>query len=229
MSATGVIQALKGLSFKNAFNPYVDRCSVHDTAHAPELRERHLSHMLECAHRVDLDAIWVGRDLGYRGGRRTGLALTDAVHFPDHLQRWGLPPQALTYGKPVAERTATVVWRVLPRNPVPVLLWNVFPLAPFREGAEFSNRAQNAREREAGMDILDRIIGYVEPGQIIAIGNDAFSAVSAAFPRKRIRKARHPSYGGQSEFLANMEAVYPQASLKPAPPAELVLTHTVES
>ena len=51
---------------------------------------------------AELDAIWVGRDLGYRGGRRTGLALTDDVYFADHLERWGLDVQRPTYGKPVA-------------------------------------------------------------------------------------------------------------------------------
>jgi len=28
------------------------------------------------------NTIWMGRDLGYRGGRRTGLALTDEAHLP---------------------------------------------------------------------------------------------------------------------------------------------------
>jgi len=167
--------------------------------------------MLEQAHRVDLDAIWVGRDLGYRGGRRTGLALTDDVHFVDHLQRWNLPPQELTRGQPVAERTATVVWRVLHRICVPVLLWNVFPLHPFNEGDDFSNRAHNAQERVAGVNILARIVEHTNPCQIVAIGTDAFSALSATLPHKQIRKVRHPSYGGQNEFLATMQSLYPEA------------------
>ncbi|MCY4258678.1 MAG: uracil-DNA glycosylase, partial [Rhodobacteraceae bacterium] len=132
MRSTDIVNLVGNLTFENAFNPYSDRCRVHDTPDAPGIRRQFLREILRQAHRVDVDAIWVGRDLGYRGGRRTGLALTDDIHFSDHLERWGLEPENLTTGEPVPERTAGVIWDVLHHVRAPVFLWNVFPLHPFR-------------------------------------------------------------------------------------------------
>ncbi|WP_270374777.1 uracil-DNA glycosylase [Marinicauda sp. Alg238-R41] len=196
------------MDFENTFNPYFDRCPIYDADEAPGLRRHYLTEMLERASAAELDAIWVGRDLGYRGGRRTGLALTDDVHFSHHLTRWDLEPKRPTFGEPVAERTAAAIWDVLLRLNSPVFLWNVFPLHPFDEGDPFSNRAHNARERKAGAEILVKIIDYIKPRRVIAIGNDAFSVLSSSVTSNEVCKVRHPSYGGQSEFVAGMEELY---------------------
>lgn len=217
MSAKEILNALAQLEFENTFNPYFDRCPVHDAAEAPELRRYYLVEMLERAASSELDAIWVGRDLGYRGGRRTGLALTDDIHFGNHLVRWGLESKRPTFGEPVAERTAAVVWDILLQVQAPIFLWNVFPLHPFESGDPFSNRAHNARERRAGTDILVKIVNYLKPRRIVAVGNDAFNVLSSAFSGERICKVRHPSYGGQNEFLATMRTLYPECLVVPEP------------
>lgn len=217
MSIKEILSALEQLSFENTFNPYFDRCPVYDAVEAPELRRYYLVEMLERAATADLDAIWVGRDLGYRGGRRTGLALTDDIHFSNHLVRWGLEPKRPTYGEPVAERTATAIWDILRQVEVPIFLWNVFPLHPFENGDPFSNRAHNARERKAGADILIKIVEYVRPKRIVAVGNDAFNVLSSAFSCEDVYKVRHPSYGGQNEFLSTMKSLYIDLMIDPEP------------
>ena len=217
MSSKDILGAIRLMEFENTFNPYFDRCPVHDSDDAPELRRYYLTEMLERAAASELDAIWVGRDLGYRGGRRTGLALTDDVHFSQHLLRWDLEPKRPTCGEPVAERTAAVIWDILLRLNSPVFLWNVFPLHPFEAGDPFSNRAHNAQERKAGADILFKIIEYTKPARIIAVGNDAFNVLTAAFSDKEVCKVRHPSYGGQGEFLSTMNRLYDGCLSKPEP------------
>ena len=199
---------LEDVSFENTFNPYFEHCPVYDAKDAPELRRHYLAEMLDRAAETDLDAIWVGRDLGYRGGRRTGLALTDDVHFADHLARWGLDVQRPTYGKPVAERTAAAIWNILLRVNLPVFLWNVFPLHPFIAGDPFSNRAHHAKERQAGTEILIQVVEYLQPKRIIAIGNNAYNVLSGVFSEDFVYKARHPSYGGQTEFRTTMNMLY---------------------
>lgn len=207
-STKEIFRTLEDIRFENTFNPYFERCPVYDAKDAPELRRHYLAEMLDRAADTELDAIWVGRDLGYRGGRRTGLALTDDVHFADHLERWGLDVQRPTYGKPVAERTAAVIWDILLRVNVPIFLWNVFPLHPFVQGDPFTNRAHNAKERKAGAEILIQMVEHLQPKRIIAIGNDAYNVLSGVFTEDFVYKARHPSYGGQTEFLTTMNTLY---------------------
>src|SRR6266481_2070883 len=97
------VEALAGLEFENTFNPYSNRCAVHDLDDAPRRRAGTLRAMLEAAAEVEIDSLWIGRDLGYRGGRRTGLALTDDVHMALHAQRWGVAMYRPTKGRAIAE------------------------------------------------------------------------------------------------------------------------------
>ena len=216
MNSNQILDALEQFQFENTFNPYFERCPEYDSEDAPELRRDYLLEILERAAAIELDAIWVGRDLGHRGGRRTGLALTDDIHFLNHLNRWDLEPKRKrpTFGKLVAERTASVIWEILLRVQVPIFLWNVFPLHPYCDGDPFSNRAHNARERKAGVELLTIIVRFLEPKRIIAIGNDAYNALSTMTPEENLCKVRHPSYGGQNEFLRAMEMLYADSMSK---------------
>ena len=225
MNSNQILDALEQFQFENTFNPWFERCPVYDSEDAPELRRRCLFDLLQRAAATELDAIWVGRDLGYRGGRRTGLALTDDIHFFDHLTRWEIKSPRPTLGEPVAERTASVIWRILLQIQVPIFLWNVFPLHPYCDGDPFSNRAHNAQERKAGVELLIAILGFLKPKRIIAIGNDAYNALYGTILEENLRKTRHPSYGGQKEFLRTMKTLYAGSLSK----AQKICFHSPES
>jgi hypothetical protein len=200
--------ALKALSFEDTFNPYADRCPIHDKADAPQRRANSLMGMLNAAGQVEVDSIWIGRDLGYRGGRRTGLALTDDLHISAHAKRWDILVERPTKGTPLAERTAAVIWKVLQEIEAPVFLWNVLPLHPHEPNDPFSNRAHNARERSAGEDILAALIILLCPKRIVAVGNDAAKSAVRLAPAQQVIQVRHPSYGGQTDFLAQVRSIY---------------------
>ena len=198
MTPAQFVDELGRLSFENTFNPYSNRCVVHDVHDAPQLRSQALLRVLEVAAERGVDSIWVGRDLGHRGGRRTGLAFTDDVHIHDYARRWGISIRQPTSGETYAERTATVVWRVLSRITLPVFLWNVFPLHPHEPGNHFSNRLHNNLERKAGEQLLAHVIGLLEPRRLVAIGNDAARVVSNIGAECEVLHVRHPSYGGNA-------------------------------
>lgn len=200
--------SLAALRLENTFNPYVDRCSVHDAPGAPSTRRSILLAMLTAASEVEIDALWIGRDLGYRGGRRTGLALTDDVHISTHAARWSIPAQRTTRGEAVAERTAAVIWDVLSQIKSHVFLWNVFPLHPHESGDPFSNRSHNSCERRIGEEVLRQLIRMLRPRRLVCIGNDAASTVRRMVRTEDIFQVRHPSYGGQTEFLMQVRKVY---------------------
>jgi uracil-DNA glycosylase len=202
------VTAVASLRFENSFNPYTDRCNVHDRADAPQSRAAALSAIIERATKTAIDAIWVGRDLGYRGGRRTGLALTDDVNIARHAQRWNLVADRPTVGAAVAERTAAVIWRMLDQIDANIFLWNVFPLHPHEIDDPFTNRQHNPKERKAGEEILNMLVRLLRPKRILAVGNDAASAARRIADGVPVICVRHPSYDGQAKFISQISELY---------------------
>ncbi len=210
MNPAKFVEQLRGLNFENTFNPYRDRCPVHDLDDAPQRRSQILESLLSAALDRGVDSMWIGQDLGPHGGRRTGLALTDDVHFHAHLKRWGLSFKRPTQGLEVPEQTATTVWRVLSQIEESVFLWNVFPLQPHKSDCPFSIRPHNkSAERKSGEEFLAELVRSLRPCQLIAIGKDAFDTINRLFPQHEVRKVRHPSFGGQKPFLQKMRELYP--------------------
>ena len=65
----------------SVFNPYSECCPTHDRPGADALRTQNLVRWLTASLESRVDTMWIARDLGYRGGRRTGLPLTDEIHL----------------------------------------------------------------------------------------------------------------------------------------------------
>lgn len=215
MNPKSFVEALAELRFKDTFNPYSDACAEFDFEDAAAIRRRNLRLVLDAAIQHGADSIWIARDLGYRGGRRTGLALTDEAHLSDHSGLYGeLPLSRATKGPALAERTATVIWQTLNRINRPVFLWNVFPLHPHEPDDPHSNRCHTRAEREACRPLLTWLLEVLEPREVVAIGRDAQLALADL--GIAAQQVRHPSYGGQSDFIAGMENLYdlPKQSCK---------------
>lgn len=202
------VSSIQDIRFENVFNPYADRCDVHDVEDAPNRRAKALLGMLEAASHSEIDALWIGRDLGYRGGRRTGLALTDDVHLGIHATRWNVSVERATAGTMVAERTAAVIWSMLATVTAHVFLWNVFPFHPHEPDDPFTNRAHSSRERATGEAILDELILILRPRRLVCIGNDAAKTAFRLGGLAEVVQVRHPSYGGQRDFLSQIRCLY---------------------
>ena len=118
----------------------------------------------------------------------------------------GISLERATNGPVVAERTAAVVWRVLSQLKQPVFLWNVFPLHPHDPNDPLSNRCHTRSERDRTWPLLLALVDMIRPERIVAIGRDAGQALSAL--ELPVHVVRHPSYGGQSEFVSALCALY---------------------
>jgi uracil-DNA glycosylase len=208
--STGVdefVKRLADLKFDCVFNPYTEACADHDEVDAPAIRRRNLGLVLDAAVSRGVDSVWVARDLGYRGGRRTGLALTDEMHLTAHASLIGASPLSrATKGPAVSERTATVIWQVLQDLQRPIFLWNVFPLHPHARDDPMSNRCHTRAERHACRPLLMWLLETLRPKTVVAIGRDAQLALADL--DVDAEKVRHPSYGGQSEFIEGAYAHY---------------------
>ncbi len=201
------VEALSAITLEHVFNPYSDRCALHDRSDAPGRRQKNLALSLNMAIDLKVRTIWIARDLGYRGGRRTGLALTDEVHLESYSTLFsGLPVVKATKGPAVAERTAAVIWSMLLRVGEPVFLWNVFPLHPHQPDEPMSNRCHTKRERDACDRFLHEVLALLQPDTVVSIGGDAHRTVEELGVESI--QVRHPSYGGQNTFIAQIEDVY---------------------
>lgn len=207
MTPKRFIDLISTISLQSVFNPYIDRCSIYDRHDAPFVRKRNLLSSIHAAIDLRVESVWIARDLGYRGGRRTGLPLTDEIHLENFRQLLdGVQVKRATSGPPMGERTAGITWNALALVKRPVFLWNVFPLHPYESGNEFSNRCHTKKERLACDHLLVDLLELLVPTNIIAIGQDAASAMEAQ--GIQCNTVRHPSFGGQAKFLNGIADIY---------------------
>lgn len=198
---------LAGVRLASVFNPYADRCSMYDLPDSAGIRRANLIAFLRSVERLDLTTIWLGRDLGYRGGRRTGLALTDEPRLSQfRLIYLNTRVRRATTGPNVSERTATEIWEQIVKLSVPPFLWNVFPFHPYETGDPFTNRAHTALERNIGLEILESLLEWLTPKKIVTLGGDAYRAVQRL--GYNCAYVRHPSYGGKADFIRGICDVY---------------------
>jgi hypothetical protein len=207
MSPSSFVKDLASVALANVFNPYSDVCDVHDKVDAPAARRGNLRSLLAASIELGVDTIWMGRDLGYRGGRRTGVALTDEFHLPELDKVYpGCESRQATRGPAMAERTAAEIWAVLRLLDLPPLLWNVFPFHPYEAGNPFSNRRFTARELSHVDELNGILIDWLPIRRVVAIGQDA--ALYAERFGVEVITVRHPSYGGVAEFRQGMRTLY---------------------
>lgn len=218
MTPDSFVRSLSKVSLEHVFNPYSDECPWHDLAGAAAMRRANLRGYLTALKQARIDIVWMGRDLGYKGGRRTGLALTDEAHLSEMGEVYsvsGLLKSTRTAA--ISERTASEIWAFLRLLPQPPLLWNVFPLHPHEPGNSLSNRKFTKRELQHVHHLNQALFQWLNVKRIVAIGQDA-QAYAATYSLDVIA-ARHPSYGGMTDFRASIELAYdvkresPQSSL----------------
>jgi hypothetical protein len=104
------------------------------------------------------------------------------------------------------ERTATVVWGVARRIEMTPMMWNAFPLHPHVADQQLSNRSHSPKERRSTSWTIGELIDRLRPRRLIAIGNDA--GVALADLGFNFEQVRHPSYGGQRDFVEAMERLH---------------------
>lgn len=207
MNSEQFVNQLSQISLADVFNPYRDLCSEHDHAESPAIRRLNLQRYLDAVVACGIESVWLGRDCGYRGGRRTGIALTDEIHLKALENQFSIGGMAkATIGEPIKERTATEVWKILREIDQKVFLWNVFPFHPFEGGKPMSNRRHTSREFSECKELLSSLLKWLQPKTIIALGIDAHKeVVQLGF---KVSSVRHPSYGGHIEFAGAIRNLY---------------------
>lgn len=208
MSRRRFIKMLAAYQSPKVFNPYAQRCEQADRYNAVQIRKRNLAQLLDAGLEQGIDSLWLGRDLGFRGGRRTGLALTDEARLPNASKMWQIELKQATKGAPVAERTAGAIWRFVEQADANIFMWNIFPFHPHEPDNAMTNRAHTAKERDQGLAILSTLIAMLKPKTIAALGNDAYLGAQKVATTESVYKLRHPSYGGERIFAKQIADLY---------------------
>ena len=200
------IERLEKIDLPLVFNPYRDHCAVCDKPNAPLIRKKNLNLWLTSMLQTPCKQFWVGRDLGYLGGRRTGLPFVDDEAVENSSQNFqGIRVQRATRGIVQKERSARAIWSVVREFEDSIMLWNVFPFHPHIVDNSLSNRQHNKHERNVGRPFLEDLMKRMQPDTVVAIGRDAESILTDM--GRAPHYVRHPSYGGQRLFLEGISKV----------------------
>jgi len=190
---------LAQVSMTNVFNPYRDRCLLHDLVDAAAIRRANLAAVVDEAINRGCAELWVGLELGARGGRRTGLPLTDEFMMERCATYWGIKGlRRATRGNTIQEQTARYVWSAVSGRPRPVFFWNAFPFHSHTPGS-LTNREHTIAERMAVPPILPWLVDVLGTNRIVALGRAAERAV--ADHGLSAHYVRHPGRGGGAAFL----------------------------
>jgi hypothetical protein len=192
---------------ERVFNPWTTNCERVDVSDSFGIRRENLRTVLcACADANEVD-VWVGRDLGWRGGRRTGVALVDEYSLDNYalsIEVTGL--KKATASPVMRERTATEIHLARIRVSRKIFFWNVFPFHPHEEGNPHSNRLHTRREHDVGLEFLKNVLVLLPVSRVVTIGNDATNALQAV--GVGCLPVRHPSYGGQKDFHQQVDDHY---------------------
>ncbi|MBO6724858.1 MAG: uracil-DNA glycosylase [Rhizobiaceae bacterium] len=213
VQVTDFLDYLLSFNSDSAFNPWNQNCTEADNSDSHHVRLQNLQDVLSVCVATNSVDIWLGRDLGWRGGRRTGVPFVDELTLASYaasIEATSL--SKATVGPPMKERTATEIHVARARVPTKIFFWNVFPFHPHEEGNPFTNRMHTRSERDFGLEALEMILDFLPFERIVAIGNDAFDAVDRM--GHRCLRVRHPSYGGQRDFHAQINTHYGIASVE---------------
>lgn len=200
-----LVDTLSSIELDHVFNPYRDRCTIFDKHDAIFLRKRNLSQYFSAAKERQISTVWVGEALGYRGGRRTGIPLSDNYHLEKIARYYGCELVNPTVDD-VAEVTAKVVWDELNNIETKIFMWNAFPFHPHQSGKPLSNRKPKISEMEKVRHIHQRMFDLFEFEEIYAIGRSAEAEIDRlGYDTTYIR---HPSHGGANIFRETVKQLY---------------------
>lgn len=218
MDITTFLHKLQDYSSPLVFNPWRDYDPGCDIGpQAPALRRANLQRYLEL--RPEPHYLFIAEALGYQGGHFSGIAITSERillgYHPDvepksvlgqwDYRRTSNPDSPLLNktqkSKGFNEPTDTVVWNALNRHglaSLDVILWNIFPFHPHKEGNLLSNRTPSGTELDVGLAYAQMLL-ELRPGmKIVAIGQKA----AATLGRYGVdcMAVPHPSMGGAGRF-----------------------------
>lgn len=226
MTIQDFIDKLQSYQGELVFNPWRDFDTSCDIgAQAPVIRTENLNRYLEL--RQNAHYLFIAEGLGYQGGHFSGIAITSERiilgNHPDveqksvlgdwNYQRTSDPESPLLNRTQKLlgfnEPTDTVVWNALNKHglaAMDVILWNIFPFHPYKDGKLLSNRTPSNAELDIGIEYAKMLLALVPGMKVVAIGQKA--ANTLARYGVECEAVPHPSMGGANRFKAAVAEIF---------------------
>ena len=226
MKIQDFIDKLQSYQGPLVFNPWRDfdkSCDIGEKA--PIIRTENLKRYLEL--RQNAHYLFIAEGLGYQGGHFSGIAITSERiilgNHPDveqksvlgewNYQRTSDPESPLLNRTQKLlgfnEPTDTVVWNALNKHglaAMDVILWNIFPFHPYKDGKLLSNRTPSNTELDLGIEYARMLLELVPGMKVVAIGQKA--ANTLARYGVECEAVPHPSMGGANRFKAAVADIF---------------------
>lgn len=226
MTIQEFIEKLQAYQGPLVFNPWRDfdiSCDI--GKQAPVIRTANLRRYLEL--RQNAHYLFIAEGLGYQGGHFSGIAITSERiilgNHPDVEQKsvlgdWDYKrtsdPESQLLNRTQKllgfnEPTDTVVWNTLNKHGLAsfdVILWNIFPFHPYKEGKLLSNRTPSNTELDLGIEYAKMLMELVPNMKVVAIGQKAANTLSRY--GVECEAVPHPSMGGANRFKAAVAEIF---------------------
>lgn len=171
-----------------------------------EVRRNNLRTYLSIIMERKPSVLLVGEAPGYRGTRRTGVPFSSekiVLAHPFFTTRSEFKIE--NTASPVAEASASIVWRTMDELRFFPLIWASFPFHPHEPGNDLTNRAPTKEELLLGRSSLRSLIELFEIKTVLAVGRAAErTLLEMGIPIAA--QVRHPSHGGATHFKEGLRS-----------------------
>jgi uracil-DNA glycosylase len=182
---------------RHSVNPYSYEKKQND------IRRRNLAAYLTARLQSSVSVLLVGEAPGYRGTRRTGVPFSSEKIILTHPFFTSRKEFSIENGEnPIAESSASIVWKTMDELQFFPLIWASFPFHPHQPGNKESNRPPTKAEILTGQTFLQSLLEIFEITTVVAVGRAAEKTLGLLhIPATCIR---HPSHGGASLFRSGL-------------------------
>ncbi|NNE70522.1 MAG: uracil-DNA glycosylase [Rhodothermales bacterium] len=185
----------------DTFNPYTQRNPEVDRVDAVAIRRANLARYFEaCDDRPLL--FLLAEAPGPWGCRFSGVPITSEAQlldpsFPIDGAQSSLREEAYS------EYSANIFWGLLQDAFPKFVVWNAFPLHPYRPGKPFTIRPPRRTELRRFEELTARLIEVFAPRRVLSVGRKAERTLSEISVDATY--VRHPSQGGATLFREGVQ------------------------
>lgn len=164
-----------------------------------EIRRKNLLGYFKKMYKLKPTILLIGEAPGYRGCGRVGMPFASeklvlSHSFFEDKDMFDIENKEV----PIAEASASIVWKTFDTLNFYPLMWATFPYHPHKPGNALTNRAPKPEEILLGKQFITRLMDIFSIKKVVAVGRVAEGTLRDL--GIEAPAVRHPSHGGATLF-----------------------------